>query len=321
MNTLPETSLSKTLEVPTVDGVNGVVAKSSIVSPTHSSSTTVNKSTIVDDTIALRRQKNREAARKCRDKKRRKDTAKMSELQENATKLEERTSLLQKEVENLYVQRNAWVIKENSYITLLNNIRDRFKKQTEYINQLEANFANNFGYKKSSGASIQNHTLHNQQHAQNHAQNHAQQNQQHQNQHRQPLLPLSYPTSSSLRPSSSFNTKQQSSGHLQSSPSVVSQSSGHVIPSFQFPQLTELSPMLQQPLHPFVQKQHNIDNVDYASMGSSMGESIGVNMGTMNGMDILIDNDMSDEMSSKDSDASSNRLETIDFDKLFSNYK
>ena len=98
--------------------------------------TSLDKKKSVEDAAAHRRMKNREAARKCRENKRKRDQEKVSKLETTASKHEEENIRLQNEIRDLHMQRNAWINTENRYILCLNLARRKCKIQSEYIKQL-----------------------------------------------------------------------------------------------------------------------------------------------------------------------------------------
>jgi hypothetical protein len=95
------------------------------------------KQMTADEAQELRRRKNREAAKKCREKRRKKEIAVLQELEDGKKELEKQIKHLEENVAEMTEQRAQWAEKEKSYIIILNRVRDEYKRQKDRIHQLE----------------------------------------------------------------------------------------------------------------------------------------------------------------------------------------
>lgn len=90
-----------------------------------------------DDTTKTRRMRNAEAARKCREKKKERDLARLQELQDQLVKQESVSKKLKKDYESVLAEKSKWILKENLFNKLVIKLRSEVQKQKEYIVKLE----------------------------------------------------------------------------------------------------------------------------------------------------------------------------------------
>lgn len=107
--------------------------------------TSVTKTVEDDDTLRttmLRRQKNKEAAKRCRERKKERDQKLIADLEKRAKEMEEQYNNLQRELNELKSIKSKWQQKEAGYVNMLTKLREKFNQQRVHISQLEDNVKN-----------------------------------------------------------------------------------------------------------------------------------------------------------------------------------
>ena len=89
------------------------------------------------DSVLAKKLKNAEAARRFRKKKKEKDRAMIDELRAKVSSLESQVEKFREEKKDYQLHKTEWTTHQSYYVNVLENLRMQFKKQKEYVGQLE----------------------------------------------------------------------------------------------------------------------------------------------------------------------------------------
>lgn len=105
----------------------------------HAQQQRLSKSNPEDESILTKRMRNAEAAKRCREKKKKEEIARFHELENKIVDLRERVDTLKNQNEFISNEKEKLQTKHNFLSNLVSKLKNELHRQKEYIIKLEAN--------------------------------------------------------------------------------------------------------------------------------------------------------------------------------------
>jgi len=96
------------------------------------------RSESADEALRMKRQRNAEAAKRCRERKKKEESAKQLESESRTMELNMKIVQLQRQNKDLLSERSQWKTKESYFMNALRMLRYQIQRYKEYVSRLDA---------------------------------------------------------------------------------------------------------------------------------------------------------------------------------------